>query len=454
MPNPKIALVEAVAKTTHVYSRTYLPRVGIATMGSVLNQQGYDCDVWIKQLTDEEEKELEKYDIVGIGSLSNTIVEAYRLADKLRKKGIKVIMGGPHATFMPEEVLEHCDFAVMGEGEVVLPAVISAIKNQALPDQIKGIAYRTEDGQLINTGPAETVDYTSLPSPDFLLSPHVTPENIPPIIATSRGCPHDCSFCSVTSVFGRKYRFKNNEQVISELRPLKPHSVCFADDNFCANPKRAKSLLRDIIKHDAVPLRWAGQMCVKAGSDTELLELMRQTKCRMAYVGIESVNPDTLKKFGKAHQFDSIRQCVENLHKHDIGIHGMFVIDSNDKPTVVKDIVDYAIQTDIDTIQIASLTPFPGTRAFTENKDNILHRHWDKYDGMHVVVKPRHCSPYDMQMTILNELKRFYSLRRLATSYRKNREWRVKYRFGGWFLIRQWIKENKEYIESLRNGFH
>lgn len=446
----RIALVEAVSDLTHVYSRTFLPRVGLATIASVLNKNGYKCDLWINTMTDSEKKNLESYDLVGIGSLSSTINEAYNLSDCLRKKGTKVVMGGPHVSFLPEEALDHCDYVIKGEGDETFLSLVKIIEKGEEPNGIKGLSYKKRDAGFQHNEVKEHVDFSKVPSPDFTLSPQISKDNIPPIIVTSRGCPHDCSFCSVTPLFGRKYRFKSNEQVIDELRPIQHKSVCFGDDNFCANPKRTKALLREMIAKDAVPLRWSGQMCVSAASDNELLELMEETRCRIVYVGIESVDPETLKKYGKAHKVDAVKQCVENLHKHNIGIHGMFVVDSKDKPDAAKNIVDYAIEADIDTIQVFSITPFPGTRAFEENKDKVLHNQWPQYDGMHVVVKPEKCSAYAMQMEIVNQMKRFYSIKRLLTSYRKKRAWRVKYRFGGLILMRKWIMENSDYIESLK----
>jgi len=446
----KIALVEASTDSTHVYSRTYLPRVGIPTMGAILNNMGYSCDLWIKPMSVQEKEQLQQYDIVGIGSLSNTITNAYQLADDLKQKNTTVIMGGPHVTFMPEEALEHCDYVVIGEGDVTLPALITTLEKNKSPEEIPGLAYRLSGKDIHYTEKASVVDYANLPSPDFTLSPQVDPANIPPIVTTSRGCPHNCSFCSVTSVFGRRYRFKRNEQVIEELRPIQNRSVCFGDDNFCANSKRTKSLLRDMIAQKAVPLRWAGQMCVKDASDNELLDLMQETRCRIVYVGIESVNADTLNKFGKAHQVDTIKKCVDNLHRHNIGIHGMFVVDSKDNVGTAQEIVDYAIETDIDTIQICPLTPLPGTTVYEENKNNLLHTNWNLFDGMHVVVKQQQCSAVDMQIAIVREVQRFYSLKRVITGYRPGRGWRVKYRAGGNYLSRKWLKENAEYIEYLR----
>jgi anaerobic magnesium-protoporphyrin IX monomethyl ester cyclase len=453
MSKIKVALVEAISSSTHVYSRTYLPRAGVATLGAVLKKLGFTCEIFIHRMSEKEKKQLEQFHVVGIGSLSSTIKEAYDLADYLKSKNITVVMGGPHVTFMPEEAIEHCDFVVLGEGEVALPELLTAIENRQSLESVKGIVFKRPDGTVHYTGPSDFVDYKSLPSPDFTLSSHVTAENIPPMITTSRGCPHNCSFCSVTSVFGRKYRFKSKEQVIAELHAVKDRSVCFGDDNFCANPVRTKKLLRQMIVAGAVPLRWSGQMCVEAASDKELLGLMKETRCRIVYVGIESVDPATLKKYGKAHQVDAIKQCVDNLHEYGIGIHGMFVVDSSDKPEAAANIVDYAIKTDIDTIQIFSITPFPGTRSFAENENKIIHQQWSKYDGMHVVVTPDKCSAYDMQMAIVDQMNRFYSLKRALTAYRKNRAWRVKYRLGGHILMRRWVKENKTYLDNLRFGF-
>ncbi len=242
--------------------------------------------------------------------------------------------------------------------------------------------------------------------------------------------------------------------MIRELRPILNRSVCFGDDNFFANPKRTKSLLRDMISQNAVPLRWSGEMPVKAASDDELLGLMQETRCRIVYVGVESVDPETLKRYGKAHRMDATTRCIENLHRYGIGIHGMFVVDLDDTPETVQKIVDYAVETDIDTIQICSLTPFPGTKSYHDHQDRLLHRNWKYFDGMHVVVHPRKFSAYDMQMEIVRQMQRFYSIGRVFGAYCKGRAWRVKYRAGGHYLMKKWVKENREYLKRLKLGHY
>lgn len=448
-----MALVEAGSESTHVYSRTYLPRVGIPTMGAILKDLGYECDIWFQNIAPVKYDLLKQYDLVGIGSLSVTIREAYKLADYLKGNSVPVVMGGPHTTFMPDEALQHCDYVVLGEGEVSFPALVAALEKDEPAHDIPGIAFRGSDGEIHLTKPAAQVDFAGLPTPDFTLSPQVDKDNLPPIITTSRGCPLDCNFCSVTSMFGRKYRFKSNEQVINEIRPVLHRSVCFGDDNFCANAPRTKSLLKEMIEKDAVPLKWSGEMCVGAAEDEELLDLMGETRCKLMFVGVESIIPETLKKYGKPHDLEAIEMCVERLHKRNIGIHAMFVIGIDDPLEAVEAIVDYAIKTDMDTIQIFSMTPFPGTQAYEESRDSLLHTDWKYFSGMHVVTRPTKCSPYDLQAAIIKETKRFYSWKRVATSYRRGRGWRVKYRAGGNIIMRKWAKENADYLKRLKNGF-
>jgi radical SAM superfamily enzyme YgiQ (UPF0313 family) len=130
----------------------------------------------------------------------------------------------------------------------------------------------------------------------------------------------------------------------------------------------------------------------------------------------------------------------------------MFVVDSKDNVGTAREIVNYAIETDIDTIQICPLSPFPGTAAYEENKNNLLHTKWNLFDGIHVVVEQQQCSAYDMQLAIVSEIQRFYSLKRVIKGYRPGRGWRVKYRAGGNYLSRKWLKENAEYIEYLRTN--
>jgi radical SAM superfamily enzyme YgiQ (UPF0313 family) len=356
-------------------------------------------------------------------------------------------------TFALEEALMHCDYVVLGEGEETFPALVKALTEGGPLDTIKGLAYRHNNGE-VHFSPPELVDFSSLPSPNWSLSPQYPNGKVPPIVITSRGCPHNCGFCVVKHIFGRRYRYKSNHRIIDELQPILHQSVCFGDDNFFADTKRTKELLREMIAKNSVPRRWSAEMPVGAAKDEELLGLMRKTRCRIVYVGIESVQPQVLKKYSKAHQAEDIEACIANLHRYGIGIHGMFVVGLDDNSESVREIVDFAIANEIDSIQISSLVPFPGTESYEEYKDRLLHRDWEYFDGMHVVVEPFNCSPDQIQLALIRELQRFYSLRRAVFGYRRGRGWRVKYRLGGYYLTRKWKKENKNYLQRLQSDYY
>jgi radical SAM superfamily enzyme YgiQ (UPF0313 family) len=251
-------------------------------------------------------------------------------------------------------------------------------------------------------------------------------------------------------MFGAQYRFKANAQVISELRPILDESVFFGDDNFCAVPERTNKLLQEMIAQKAVPLRWSTQICVDAASNSRTLDLMQQTKCCLVYVGMESIYPARLKELRKTHDADSIARCIENLHAHDIDVHGMFIIHPDDAISDIDMMADFAIDTNLDRFQICALTPFPGTQAYDQWEKRILHREWQYYDGLHVVVQPSRCSAYEMQMAAYRVMRRFYSLKHAVESRRRNRPWRIKDSLLASAVLPAWLKENTDYIKRLR----
>jgi len=187
--NLKIALVEACSHTTHIYSRTYLPRVGIPTLAAILKEKGHACDIWFQALPGYRQERLLDYDIIGIGSLSGTIGDAYRLAGYLKSKGKVVVMGGPHVSFMPQEALEHCDYVVIGEGEVAFPALVNVLNQGRVPDSIPGLAYRLPQGGIQMADAVKASDMQCLPSPDFTLSPRCVAAGYHPSSPPRAGAP-------------------------------------------------------------------------------------------------------------------------------------------------------------------------------------------------------------------------------------------------------------------------
>ncbi len=187
------------------------------------------------------------------------------------------------------------------------------------------------------------------PFPDFSLSKYIGRKiggriTIP--VQTSRGCPFHCSFCSVTGMFGKTYRFRSTENVIAELRRYddKNNSIFFYDDNFTANRKRAKQLLQRMID-EKFKFIWSTQVRVDIAKDLELIKLMKKAGCHTVYIGMESVNPKSLESMKKQQTVEEMTQAMHILRQQRIRVHGMFIygFDEDDWQTV-KETVKFAIK--------------------------------------------------------------------------------------------------------------
>jgi radical SAM superfamily enzyme YgiQ (UPF0313 family) len=450
----RIALVESKAVKTHVFSRKYSPRLGLPILSAILRKTGYEVEIFFQELQPLDFDHLKSFDMVGISALTSTVVEAYRIADVLKNMGQMVVMGGPHASGKPDEALEHCHYVVRGEGEITFQALLSAINDGDDLETVPGISYIKDGKALHNPSSIVKVDMEQLPGNDFSSSKAFdNPEEYPGGIMFSRGCPYDCNFCSVTTTFGRKYRYKSTQQILDELKPFNGKPVAFIDDNFAANPKKTKALLKAMLEQKIIPSRYNCQIRVNAAEDDELMDLMKRTGCRVANIGLESVNPATLKNYHKGQSLEQIVAAIKGFQKQGIAIHGMFVLGSDeDTDATITETVNFAIDMGIDTIQLCALTPFPGTAVHDQmsREGRILHYDWTAYDGLHVVVRPKNMTPYELQSGIVREMKRFYSIKN-SFKYSPGKGWRVFSRLVGWNLVNRWDKENRPYYEYLKS---
>jgi hypothetical protein len=201
--------------------------------------------------------------------------------------------------------------------------------------------------------------------------------------------------------------------VIEEIRQngLQSRHIFFCDDNFTADRKRAKELCERIIA-EGLKIEWSAQVRVECAKDAELLGLMAKSGCYIVFVGLESINPATLKAYNKGQTVEGIRDCVVNFHKFGINVHGMFVFGSEeDHYQVIRDTVKFSRQLDLDSLQFLILTPLPGTAFYEEMEaqNRIICRDWSQYDGHHTVFQPRQFTPFELQMETTRAMKKFYS---------------------------------------------
>ncbi|MGE5598765.1 MAG: B12-binding domain-containing radical SAM protein, partial [Bacteroidota bacterium] len=363
---------------------------------------------------------------------------------------VPVVFGGVHATFRPEEALEHGDYVLRGEAEESFPALLDALNNGGDLGDIPGLTFRDGRDVRHNRDAPCIADLDRLPDPDLGLIRNYRP-GITPILA-SRGCPHDCIFCCVTRMMGRQYRFNGIARVLAQLRRAATGGVFFYDDNFAADRRRTKELLQAMIAED-LRLRWSAQVRSDVAEDEELLALMRRAGCAILYIGFESVNQDTLTELHKGLSIAAVERNIRAIKRHGLQIHGMFVFGAdNDHPAVLRQTVAFARRTGLDTVQFMTLTPLPGTPLYEKlaGEGRLITTDWRRYDGANVVFRPAGMTAYELQRLTLWALRRFYSAG-LFLRY----AWRAEWAKAGLVvyarhIIRRWTARNKRALRRLK----
>jgi radical SAM superfamily enzyme YgiQ (UPF0313 family) len=328
--------------------------------------------------------------------ISPTANRGYEIARafKLQNPEGKVVIGGIHASMMPQEAAQFADHVVIGEGEPAIADIISGKIKQ----------------KFVQTKHINMDDY---PIPDFSLLENSKKMYMTPMI-TSRGCPFDCTFCSVTEMFGKRYRTLSIKNTMKTLRKMQPRKVFFYDDNFAAMKSRTYELVKRI-KRSGLGFRWTAQVRTDVTNDPKLVEKMADAGLYNVYVGFESINPATLKRFNKAQGLKSIKNSIKVFHDNSINVHGMFIFGSDDDDkSVFRRTSEFCNSYGIDSTQFATLVPLPGTRVYKEfeGSKRLIHKRWDYYDGMHAVFKPRNMSALELQEGMIDAFKDFYSYTR------------------------------------------
>ena len=451
----KIVGIEPKNFKTHVFSAFKLPRLAMPLLGTILKNKGYEVKIFLEEWTPIDEEVVKQADVVMISTITSTANRAYKLANYYKRKYKKtVIMGGPHVSFLPEEALLYADFVIRGEGERAIVKLISCIeKGSSDFSSIENLSYKKNGHFYHNSLNKNFIDLNTLPVPDFTLVEGFDPRKLKIYpISTSRGCPYNCTFCAVVPMFGRGYRFRNKDLILEELKYIKKgQHVFFYDDNFVANKERTKELLEEMIRM-GFKGDWSAQVRIDSYKDKELLKLMKRSKCVLVYVGLESINPDTLKFYKKGITQKQIEEGIKAFHKYGIKVHGMFVIgaDTDTKESILATL-DFSKNMKLDSVQFLILTPIPGTKLFQDflNEGRILSTNWDYYDGHHVVFYPKNMSPLELQKMAFKLFEGFYSYK-TALKYLLKFDWmHASIHFLGKKLTKKGEKERKEFVESL-----
>lgn len=326
-------------------------------------------------------------DLVGISTLTLDAPHAYGLADTFRERGIPVLMGGMHPSAMPEEALKHADAVVVGEAEGVFDEILKDFSKNRMQGIYQGIQ----------------LDMASIPRPRVDLLPKKTRKILQSVQAT-RGCPHQCDFCSVTHFFGHKYRMRPVSMVIDDIRAMletvRTKTLFFVDDNIAGVPGYAKELFNGLIP---LNIKWGSFASIEMTKDRQLMDLARRSGCIELFIGFESLEQENLNASKKKWvRTDQMKEYVKIFHEYGIIVEAAFIFGhDHDKKNIFARTVDFVQNTGIQVPVFGIMTPYPATplQLRLEREKRLLPEasNWRLYDGSHVLFRPMNMEPEELE---------------------------------------------------------
>jgi radical SAM superfamily enzyme YgiQ (UPF0313 family) len=365
------------------FTRYPQPPLGLALIAAVLEKAGYPVtllDANARGLKPEDIPHMvAEVDVIGLTAMTPTISTAIRIARYIKqaRPGVKIVMGGAHATMLPQETLAtapEIDAIVRGEGDETIIELIRALEGNQSLDSVAGISYRAE-GQIKSTADRPCVsDIDALPFPAYHLLPWKRYRPHPPhgmslpfaAVVTSRGCPYRCAYCS-KPVFGSRFRAQSPERVVAELEYLKKklgaREVAFYDDSFTLDKKRVHAIADKIIS-SKLKIAWTCETRVNL-VDKELLRHMKQAGCYAVAYGIESASPEIIKVLHKDTTIAQVEEAVRDSRAAGLQVIGYFMLGSpGETPETIRQSIDFAKRLKVDFAQFSVTTPFPGTELY------------------------------------------------------------------------------------------
>ncbi|MCD6377570.1 MAG: B12-binding domain-containing radical SAM protein [Planctomycetes bacterium] len=394
-PLSTITMPEIIQKMTFSRRALFMP-LNLAICAAVVPDD-WDVEIIDENVTEQKHKARADVDAVGIGAMTTQARRAYEIADDYRRLNVPVILGGIHPSALPEEALEHATIVCRGDAEGTLP--------RALKDLQEGKAKRFYDWTEQPDAPIATPRKDLLNPADYLV---FNP------IQTTRGCPHNCTFCTTPAIFGRKFRQREISDIVEEVaqayEQFRTRVFIFSDDDVAGNHAWAMELFERL---KPLKIRWASQCDILIADDDKLLAAMRDSGCIGIIIGLESPKSATLTEAGKRYaKAELYEQKIRKIQSYGISVWGSFIFgfDSDDWQDCMN-AVRFAQRTNLCMSCYPILTPYPGTAIFEQfrRQGRLLTTEWDKYNGATVVFKPKKMTEQQLRHAQMAAFYEFYT---------------------------------------------
>lgn len=385
------------------YKKAFLPPLALAILNG-LTPRHHKVEV-INDIV-EEINFSSDYDLVAITAMTTQIGRAYQIADRFRTLGVKVVIGGIHATILPDEAKKHADSVVIGEADNLWEEILNDFEKNKYKDYYQDTS-RPDLKKLILPR-WDNINLSIYPKPFGHRLPKMP-------LFTTRGCIFNCKFCSVSKYFGKTFRFKPIEHVLKEIDHAKTNSFLFVDDNIACNVDYSRDLFNELCKKN---INWFSQISTTVLKHPELIDLAARSGCTSLFVGIESINKESLKSVSKG--FNKVEQYEELFARmRNAGIKPfpsiIFGLDG-DTPEQFNTTIEFLMKNKIGNAYFWILTPLPGTELFDEmdRQGRILSKDWSRYNLCDVVFQPKNFTPDELYNYYWKTFQDFFSLKNIA----------------------------------------
>jgi len=396
--NPKTDSI--TTRPIYLNRALYSPLAGLLAVAASIPRDQYEVI-----LTDENIESIDfdlKADLVGISAMTSYVNRGYEIADQFRARGVPVVMGGVHPSFMPSEALKHSDAVVIGESEFVIGKLLDDLKNGSMRGIYKSDALHPMVGM-------------PMPRYDLLKKNRYVNRTF---VQTSRGCHQGCTFCAEPLMNGLKFRYRPVNEVIHEIENCGARTISINDADFFGTVDRPQEVMRALKGRG---IHWQAGVTSKLAQDDRMLELAAESGCTMLSIGFESISRSTLKSVHKhVNRPENFAALVEKVHSYGIMVFGLFMFgfDGDDR-SVFDETTSFNISANYDACAYSVLTPYPGTLTWYEMKkaNRIVSFDWTMYDQSHVVYRPEQMSADELRIGQADAYDGFYGSSSIARRF-------------------------------------